>query len=227
MKLFPSQRIYKQVITEEHIEYVFQEQHDFNENNDAADDPTISSSEQQQAEYEINLILPYHRSCAHQPFKKKQQLKCNDDTTTTTTDNSNNNHSSNCAICMIDYDIGDVVIYSKHCSHVFHQDCILNWFSHSNMNCPTCRSCFWVKKKKRNMMMEGGSSSSSNSAGGSIEGGNNGDDEGEGTMNNNRRPRSDTADTEILVSEICRGDSVDVDVAISSENYTLSPVAEV
>lgn len=74
-------------------------------------------------------------------------------------------------------------------------------------------------------MMEGSSISSSNSAGG-IEGGNNGD-EGEGMMNNNRRPRSDTADTEILVSEISRGDSVDVDVAISSENYTLSPVAEV
>ncbi len=218
MKLFPSQ----QVITEEHIEYVFQEQHDdFNENINAADDPTISSSEHQ-AEYEINLILPNHRSCAHQPSKKQQQLECNDDTTN---NNGNNNHSSNnCAICMIDYDIGDVVIYSKHCSHVFHQDCILNWFSHSNVNCPTCRSCFWVKKKKRNIMMEG-SSISSNSAGG-IEGGNNGD-EGEGMMNNNRRPRRDTADTEILVSEISRGDSVDVDVAISSENYTLSPVAEV
>jgi hypothetical protein len=81
------------------------------------------------------------------------------------------------------------------------------------------------------MMMEGSSSmsSSSNSAGGSIEGGgNNVGDEGEGMMNNNRRPRSDTADTEILVvGEISRGDSVDVDVAISSENYTLSPVAEV
>src|SRR5210317_663691 len=148
----------QQVITEEHIEYVFQEQHDdFNENNNAADDPTISSSEQQ-GEYEINLILPHHRSCGHQPSKKQQtqQLECNDDTTTN--NNGNNNHSSNCAICMIDYDIGDVVIYSKHCSHVFHQDCILNWFSHSNVNCPTCRSCFWVKKKKRNMMMEGSSS---------------------------------------------------------------------
>ena len=212
MKLFPPSQ---QVITEEHIEYVFKDQHDdFNENNNTTDDdPTISSStSEHQAEYEINLILPNHRSCAHQPSKKQQTqpLKCNDDTTTTD-NNSNNNHSSNCAICMIDYDIGDVVIYSKHCSHVFHQDCILNWFSHSNVNCPTCRSCFWVKKKK--------------SAGG-IEGGNNGD-EGEGMMNNNRRPRSDTADTEILVSEISRGDSVDVDVAISSENYTLSPVAEV
>ena len=112
MKLFPYSQ---QVITEEHIEYVFKDQHDnFNENNNTADDPTISSSEQQQAEYEINLILPNHRSCAHQP-SKQQQLECNDDTTTTN-NSSNNNHSSNCAICMIDYDIGDVVIYSKHCS---------------------------------------------------------------------------------------------------------------
>lgn len=121
---------------------------------------------------------------------------------------------------MIDYDIGDVVIYSKHCSHVFHQDCILNWFSHSNVNCPTCRSCFWVEDDDSMKKI-------SNSAG-DVEGGNNGDEGREGmNNNNNRRPRSDTADTEILGGEISRGDSVDVDVAISSENITLSPVAEV
>ena len=52
--------------------------------------------------------------------------------------------ANDCAICLTEYEVGDVVVCSKHCPHVFHQGCILKWLSRGNRNCPTCRSKFYV-----------------------------------------------------------------------------------
>jgi hypothetical protein len=171
-----------QVITEDHIEYVFQE---------GGGDNDHKNDTQQ---YEINLLLPTE-------ITRRQ-------------DTQNNRCSIECSICMLEYDVGDVVVCSKHCSHIFHQECILNWFSHSNIiksgksnnrNCPSCRCNFWdveddKKQKKKVEEVEGG--------GGSIRG---------------NRSRSDTEDTATLSVNVehstSRGDSLDVE-------SVLSPVAE-
>lgn len=43
-----------------------------------------------------------------------------------------------CSICLDDYDHDDVVVQSKHCSHYFHKECILDWLIKSDQ-CPCCR----------------------------------------------------------------------------------------
>lgn len=162
-----------QVVTEDHIEYVF------NENEDS-DDPTTTP------QYKINLIPPADISLRH--------------------DKQNNRCLNECSICMLEYDTGDVVVCSKYCNHVFHQECILNWFSHSNVksgesnrSCPSCRCNFW-----------------------DVEDNNQNEEEAGGV---NSRSRSDTADTETLSvinveQSTSRGDS-----SMDNEN-ALSPVAE-
>eukprot|EP00984_Skeletonema_dohrnii_P000912 scaffold297_cov106-Skeletonema_dohrnii-CCMP3373.AAC.7 len=165
------------VITEDHIEYIFQEEQD-NDSNTTT-------------EYEINLILPAE-------ITRRQ-------------DKQNNRCSNECSICMLEYDTGDVVVCSKHCNHVFHQECILNWFSHSNVksgksnkSCPSCRCNFWDVEDdtQRKEVEEVG--------GGSL-------------MMRENRSRSDTEDTAALSVNVehsrSRGDSID------NEN-ALSPVAE-
>jgi len=164
------------VITEDHIEYIFQEEQD----NDSSTT----------TEYEINLILPAE-------ITRRQ-------------DKQNNRCSNECSICMLEYDTGDVVVCSKHCNHVFHQECILNWFSHSNVksgksnkSCPSCRCNFWDVEddtQKKEEVVGGGS-----------------------LMMRENRSRSDTEDTAALSVNVehsrSRGDSID------NEN-ALSPVAE-
>ncbi len=165
-----------QVITADHMEYVFQE----GEENEGKKSSTTSQ------QYEINLILPTEITLR----KDKQINRC----------------SNECSICMLEYDAGDVVVCSKHCSHVFHQECILNWFSHSNSksgesnrNCPSCRCNFWDVDDDDDKQKGGG-----------------------GLRGN--RSRSDTEETAALSvtnAEYSRGreDSID------NEN-ALSPVAE-
>eukprot|EP00573_Skeletonema_grethae_P003187 CAMPEP_0201687462 /NCGR_PEP_ID=MMETSP0578-20130828/1515_1 /ASSEMBLY_ACC=CAM_ASM_000663 /TAXON_ID=267565 /ORGANISM="Skeletonema grethea, Strain CCMP 1804" /LENGTH=258 /DNA_ID=CAMNT_0048171621 /DNA_START=165 /DNA_END=941 /DNA_ORIENTATION=- len=158
------------VVTEDHIEYIFQEEQDNDANSDT--------------QYKINLILPTEITGR----QGKQNNQC----------------SNECSICMLEYDIGDVVVCSKHCSHVFHQECILNWFSHSNVksgksnkSCPSCRCNFWDVDDEKHKE-EGGS------------------------LRENR-PRSDTEDTSAL--------SVNVEYSRSMgetvhEQNALLPVAE-
>ena len=48
-----------------------------------------------------------------------------------------------CAVCLSD--INEKDNYKLECSHVFHTDCIVNWFRSSNGNCPCC----WGNTKKK------------------------------------------------------------------------------
>lgn len=43
-----------------------------------------------------------------------------------------------CSICLCGYSTGDIVIASKHCTHMFHKDCILSWLDKHD-DCPVCR----------------------------------------------------------------------------------------
>ena len=45
-----------------------------------------------------------------------------------------------CDICMMDYELGDVVSQShnENCDHIFHKDCILDWMQKKH-SCPCCR----------------------------------------------------------------------------------------
>lgn len=49
-----------------------------------------------------------------------------------------------CAICLSEYVVGDKVTGSPgdECHHAFHYDCILDWLSRDNKNCPCCRKRF-------------------------------------------------------------------------------------
>lgn len=133
------------------------------------------------AEPQCFLILPTHLQSSF------QETSCKDFMRT----------SNECAICMIEYDVGDVVIYSKHCRHAFHQDCILDWFSREKTQCPSCREVFWDPKGEA----EGKKSNAGVSSG---------DTQGEGSLgvstsasiptesNLGNRARISTEDTEVL-----------------------------
>lgn len=48
--------------------------------------------------------------------------------------------SEMCAVCICPYEEGDVRVFSKHCSHVFHKDCIFEWLVKGHNECPCCRT---------------------------------------------------------------------------------------
>ena len=101
--------------------------------------------------------------------------------------------SNECAICMTEYDVGDVITFSKHCRHAFHQACILDWFSwqKSRGDCPTCRKDFRHPNNDSKKKTPADENSSRAVAGiGNVEGRSVADRAG--------RIRSDTADTDAL-----------------------------
>mmetsp|Transcript_35515 Transcript_35515/g.47674 ORF Transcript_35515/g.47674 Transcript_35515/m.47674 type:complete len:255 (+) Transcript_35515:64-828(+) len=52
---------------------------------------------------------------------------------------SNNSYNENiCAICICDFEEGDIVTHGVNCGHVFHKECVLEWLGKHN-ECPTCR----------------------------------------------------------------------------------------
>ncbi|KAL9179149.1 hypothetical protein ACHAXT_000191 [Thalassiosira profunda] len=94
---------------------------------------------------------------------------------------SNHGRASNeCLICMAEYEVGNVVIVSRNCSHAFHQDCILDWLA--VLYDPVSK-----KKKKGGTLREteGGSADDEQ-----VDGG-----DGEAIR---RRARSDTMETAAL-----------------------------
>ena len=46
----------------------------------------------------------------------------------------------NCIICLSDCEINDEAI-NLPCSHLFHEDCIIKWFSYNN-KCPLCKKAY-------------------------------------------------------------------------------------
>jgi Ring finger domain len=55
--------------------------------------------------------------------------------------------SSDCAICLDEYQVNDIVVWScnKDCQHAFHQECILEWLNKipdGGTPCPCCRQEF-------------------------------------------------------------------------------------
>mgnify|MGYP000688442697 CR=1 FL=1 len=53
--------------------------------------------------------------------------------------------SSYCNICLLEYEVGDVVVWSRRpngCHHAFHGDCLLDWLQRKP-TCPNCRQEFF------------------------------------------------------------------------------------
>lgn len=53
--------------------------------------------------------------------------------------------SSYCNICLLEYEVGDIVVWSRRphgCHHVFHEDCLLDWLQRKP-TCPNCRQEFF------------------------------------------------------------------------------------
>ena len=58
-------------------------------------------------------------------------------------------HVNECPICLEILD--DTPTITLPCGHIYHDQCLLDWFEH-NMTCPICRATFkWKKKKKRKL----------------------------------------------------------------------------
>lgn len=57
---------------------------------------------------------------------------------------------STCDICIMDYEIGDVVASSRNtdCGHIFHKDCILEWLQ-KKQTCPCCRRNYLVGTNRK------------------------------------------------------------------------------
>jgi len=48
-----------------------------------------------------------------------------------------------CAICMSTYERNDAVVWSNHCPHMFHRDCLVSWLlKDRKASCPCCRQRF-------------------------------------------------------------------------------------
>jgi len=82
--------------------------------------------------------------------KEVAQSPSNNSCATTATPSSYDDFDDDedvCPICLDNFEIGDIVIFSRHnhssCSHVFHEDCLSQWLLEQRENeCPICRACF-------------------------------------------------------------------------------------
>ena len=54
-------------------------------------------------------------------------------------DADDNDHRRICCICLCPYEVGDALLRSRQCPHVYHYDCCLEWLDR-NSGCPYCRS---------------------------------------------------------------------------------------
>eukprot|EP00571_Detonula_confervacea_P006762 CAMPEP_0172315630 /NCGR_PEP_ID=MMETSP1058-20130122/25814_1 /TAXON_ID=83371 /ORGANISM="Detonula confervacea, Strain CCMP 353" /LENGTH=271 /DNA_ID=CAMNT_0013029749 /DNA_START=57 /DNA_END=872 /DNA_ORIENTATION=+ len=179
------------LITEGNLEWVFGVTED--ENNESG-----------RSEPQCHLILPSELTSVKCHLNHKQH---------------NQRTSNECAICMVEYDIGDVVIHSKNCSHAFHQDCILDWVSRDNRDCPSCRAIFYNPN-------DGSETKKSSSRSESSDAMTMNDETDSNNINDNshRRSRSDTADTDVLSEYDMRSRGPSFDGA--DHNYGLESVVE-
>mmetsp|Transcript_33144 Transcript_33144/g.79164 ORF Transcript_33144/g.79164 Transcript_33144/m.79164 type:complete len:275 (-) Transcript_33144:105-929(-) len=115
------------VVTNENLEWVVDDERDDNSSSAADDEGCMPAKPQ------CHLVLPDAGIC-----KPCGSISTND------SDRMCRRRANECTICFTEYDVGDVIVCSKHCRHVFHQECMLEWLSRGNHNCPTCRSTFYV-----------------------------------------------------------------------------------
>lgn len=82
--------------------------------------------------------------------KETPKSPANNSCATTATPSSYNDIDDDedvCPICLDNFEVGDIVMWSRHnnssCSHAFHENCLLQWLLEQRENeCPTCRACF-------------------------------------------------------------------------------------
>jgi Ring finger domain len=74
----------------------------------------------------------------------------NDDTTNSpqvpTPPNDHRGISSYCNICLLEYEVGDIVVWSRRphgCHHAWHEDCLIDWLQRKP-TCPSCRQEFFA-----------------------------------------------------------------------------------
>ena len=54
--------------------------------------------------------------------------------------------SSYCNICLLEYEVGDIVVWSRRpdgCHHAWHEDCLLDWLKRKP-SCPNCRQIYFA-----------------------------------------------------------------------------------
>jgi hypothetical protein len=65
--------------------------------------------------------------------RQHSTLSSSDESSTSTLDHDV------CPICLGSYKEGNMLFASKHCAHIFHGDCILEWLTNRREDCPICR----------------------------------------------------------------------------------------
>jgi Ring finger domain len=94
------------------------------------------------------LLVPFcvlgGKIYGEQAFAAKNSSSSMQTTTTTTTEEEKDN-SNICGICLEDLVTGQQCVSSSNsrCRHVFHEECIVEWFiNRRDWFCPTCRQSF-------------------------------------------------------------------------------------
>jgi Ring finger domain len=86
-----------------------------------------------------NIILPKLNSSLHDSVSSRRESV----SSRHSVDSIEKEGLEPCAICLEHYEEGDQICWShnRHCDHVFHQECIVEWLGLHN-ECPICRQDF-------------------------------------------------------------------------------------
>jgi hypothetical protein len=88
----------------------------------------IHMLEDEEQEHQVLDSLPAG-ACARRP----STVSSSDESSTNTVEHDV------CPICLGGYKEGNMLFASKHCAHIFHSDCILEWLTNRREDCPICR----------------------------------------------------------------------------------------